>query len=99
VVDAADTVIWLDLPMRVWLPRLLRRTIARAVRREELWNGNRESLRMAFLSRESVVYYALRNHRDRRDRYPVELARFPLVRLRTPTEVERFLHHARPTAG
>ena len=26
VLEAADTVVWLDLPMRVWLPRLLRRT-------------------------------------------------------------------------
>ena len=28
VLDAADTVVWLDLPIRVWLPRLLRRTAA-----------------------------------------------------------------------
>ena len=26
VIDAADTVVWLDLPPRVWLPRLIRRT-------------------------------------------------------------------------
>ena len=29
VLDAADTVVWLDLPMRVWMPRLLRRTVRR----------------------------------------------------------------------
>jgi adenylate kinase family enzyme len=28
VFDAADTIVWLDLPIRVWLPRLLRRTAA-----------------------------------------------------------------------
>ena len=40
VLEAADTVVWLDLPRRQWLPRLVRRTIARIVRREELWGGN-----------------------------------------------------------
>jgi adenylate kinase family enzyme len=35
VLEAADTVVWLDLPRRVWLPRLLRRTIVRIVEREE----------------------------------------------------------------
>ncbi len=26
VIDAADTIVWLDLPLRVWLPRPVRRT-------------------------------------------------------------------------
>ncbi len=97
VLEAADTVVWIDLPLHVWLPRLLRRTIRRAVTREELWNGNRESLRTSFLSRDSVVYDALRRCRDRRARYPVELARFPVVRLRTRADVDAFLTAARPT--
>src|SRR5438093_4756794 len=29
VFDGSDLVIWLDLPIRVWLPRLLRRTVQR----------------------------------------------------------------------
>jgi hypothetical protein len=33
VLDAADTVVWLDLPMRVWAWRLLRRTSRRLVGR------------------------------------------------------------------
>ena len=91
VPEAADTVVWIDLPVRVWLPRLVRRTLRRAVRREELWNGNRETLRSALLSADSLILYALRNYRGRRARYPVELARFPLVRLRTQAEVDAFL--------
>jgi adenylate kinase family enzyme len=91
VLERAQLVVWLDLPTRVWLPRLLRRTLRRIVRREELWNGNRETLRNAFFSRESLLLFALRNQAPRRRRYPVELARFPLVRLRTPPEVERWL--------
>lgn len=48
VLHRADVVVWLDLPLRIWLPRLLRRTVRRIVRREELWNGNRETWRGAF---------------------------------------------------
>ncbi len=41
VLRAADVVVWLDLPMRVWLPRLVRRTLRRIRGRERLWNENR----------------------------------------------------------
>jgi hypothetical protein len=80
----------------VWLPRLLRRTVVRIVRREELWNGNRERLRDALHPHNSVVAYALRGYRERRRRYATDLVRFPLVRLRTTGEVERFLRDVRP---
>ena len=36
VLDSADTVVWLDQPIRVWLPRLLRRTSADPRRRAAL---------------------------------------------------------------
>jgi adenylate kinase family enzyme len=94
VVGKADTVVWLDLPMRVWLPRLLRRTVRRVVSREELWNGNRETFRNSFLSRESVIYFALRNNWRRRRLYPSRLAPYTLVRLRTNADVARFLEEA-----
>jgi adenylate kinase family enzyme len=48
VLDAADTIVWLDLPLHVWLPRLLRRTARRLSGREALWNDNRETLWGAF---------------------------------------------------
>jgi len=94
VLECADTVVWLDLPRRVWLPRLLRRTLRRIVTREELWNGNRESLRTALSPRSSVVAHALRNESSRRRRYPRELARFRVARLRSPREVDAFLRSA-----
>jgi adenylate kinase family enzyme len=94
VLRSADTVVWLDLPLRVWLPRLLRRTYRRRRGKEELWNDNRESLRDAFWGRESLFGYALRMHFDRRRRYPGELAGYSVVRLRSPRDVERFLDGA-----
>jgi adenylate kinase family enzyme len=91
VLARADLVVWLDLPPSVWLPRLVRRTVRRAVTGEELWNGNRESLRAAVWGKDSLFGYALRTHRRRREDLGRMLARYPHVRLASPREVERFL--------
>jgi adenylate kinase family enzyme len=98
VLEAADLVVWLDLPIRVWLPRLARRTWRRIRRREELWNGNRESVRSAVWGRDSLFAYALGSHFRRRRRWPGELAARPVVRLHTASEVDGFLA-GRPVAG
>jgi adenylate kinase family enzyme len=95
VLEAADVVVWLDLPLRVWLPRLVRRTWRRVRGREEISNGNRESLASALWGRDSLFVWALRTHVGRRREWPRALARLPVVRLRTPGEVERFLAAAR----
>lgn len=42
--NRADTVVWLDLPRRTVMRRVIVRTVRRAVTREVLWNGNREPL-------------------------------------------------------
>jgi adenylate kinase family enzyme len=92
----ATTVIWLDLsfPRVAW--RALARTVRRAVRGEELYAGNRESLRTAFLSRESIIWWAVSTFHGRRRRYAVLFAAPPfpqltLIRLRRPGEAEAFL--------
>lgn len=99
VLDAADTVVWLDLPLRVWLPRLVRRTIRRWRRREELWNGNREHLWGAFWGRDALVPYALRSHFRRRREYPAELAGYRVVRLRSQAQVDAFIGVVRGSAA
>ena len=99
VPEAAELVVWLDLPVHVWFPRLLKRTARRLVRKEELWNGNRERMRDVLHPTNSVVVYALRNYRTTRRALGRELARFPVARLRTPAEVERFLNDASARAS
>jgi adenylate kinase family enzyme len=96
ILRSADLVVWLDLPMRVWLPRLLRRTASRIVRREVLWNGNRETVRNALFARDSVIWWAFRMQRLRRRTYPSLLAPYPVARLRSTAAVEEFLRSAEP---
>ena len=91
LLDAADTVVWLDLPLYVWLPRLLRRTGRRLTGRERIWNDNRETLRGAFWGRKSLFGYALESHFRRRRSWPAELAGRRVVHLRSTREVERWL--------
>ena len=96
VIEGADLVVWLDLPIRVWMPRLVRRTWRRMRGREQLWNDNRESLRAVVWGRESLFGWAISSHFRRRREWPEELRGFPVVRLRTPAEFERFLDDAKP---
>jgi adenylate kinase family enzyme len=91
LLERADTVVWLDLPIHVWLPRLTRRTFRRIRGHEEIWNGNRESLRTAVWGRDSLIVWALRSHVRRRREWPAELARWNVVRLRRPDDVEQFV--------
>jgi adenylate kinase family enzyme len=85
----ADAVVWLDYALPVIMGRLLRRTIRRTVTRQVLWNGNREGVRDALLSRDSILLWALRTYQRRRREYPVLFARpeyvhLTVVRLRSP---------------
>lgn len=90
VLDSADLIVWLDLPIRVWLPRLTRRTWRRWRRGEVLWNGNRESLRDAIGGWDSLLIFAMRTHVHRRRRWPVALAGRNVVRLRSTEAVQAF---------
>ena len=93
----ADTIVWLDLPLAIVLARLVRRTLRRIRRREQLWNGNVERWGALF-GRESLLVWALKSHGKHRARYPTLLdatgtAHATTVRLRSPRAVERWLAH------
>lgn len=92
----ADRLVWLDYPIWRVYSRLFVRTTSRTVRRTELWSGNRESLRTAFLSRDSLFVWALKTHwRHRREWTEIlarpEYARVQVVRLRSPADTRRFV--------
>jgi len=89
----ADTVVWLDLPLRTVLRRYATRTVRRITMGEELWSGNRERLRF-LLGRDSLLWWILSTYRRRRREYPERLAAHPeitAVRLRSPREARAWL--------
>ena len=91
VLERADLVVWLDPPLWTILGRLSTRTLRRIRSGEELWGGNRETWRGAFLSRNSLFLWALKTHRPRRQRYEQRLARFEVVRLGSAAETQAWL--------
>jgi adenylate kinase family enzyme len=92
-----DTVIWLDLPLVFALGRLVRRSLRRILTRQELWNGNHESLRASFLAADSLFRYNLRHQRVNRKQLEAFLSGddFELVRLRSPRQARDWLLGAR----
>src|SRR3954454_19075401 len=71
VVNEAEIIVWLDLPLLVKLRRLWSRTMYRIREQPELWNGNREAWRGAFTGRDSIFLYMLHGHVRHRREWPV----------------------------
>ncbi|MCH2179339.1 MAG: hypothetical protein MK106_11100 [Mariniblastus sp.] len=95
-------VVWLDLSFYRTLCRVTGRCVKRSLKKTEIWpeTGNRETLGKAFLSRESVILWAITSYWRNRRRYARvinarEYASIWFVRLRSPVEVDTFLFHAR----
>lgn len=92
VLTASDTIVWLDPPLPVVYARLWRRTLYRVVHRVELWNGNRETWRDQFASRQSLLIWTVRAHIRHRRTWPTKFANDPrVVRLRTSKDARRWL--------
>ena len=91
LVDQADTIVWLDLPLSVCLRRMWHRTTGRIRDGTELWGtGNRETWANYVLKPNGLLFYTLRTHRRRGREYSA-LAPEKLVRLRTAADVEAWL--------
>jgi len=97
VLGAADTIVWLDLPLRLKLGRLWRRTSYRLRNDVELWNGNRENWRNALWGRDSLFGWMLRTHFRQRREWPRRFGGDPrFVRLRSDAEARSWLERQKP---
>jgi len=97
IVDRADLLVWLDLPVPLVMWRLLRRTHVRNRDRTVLWNGNvepgwRESSRY-------LIWPALRRAFDNRRTFPAAYADVPVRRLRSDVDVRAFVQSIQATAS
>ena len=91
----ATTVIWLNYSFPVVMYRALSRTLRRALSKEVLYSGNRESLRKAFFTRDSILLWVLKTHHRRRREYSRLLLDgrrdLNVVVLTSPKQANRFL--------
>jgi adenylate kinase family enzyme len=96
----ADIVIWLDYSRAVVIWRVFKRSILRALKRELLWSGNRETLRKTFFSKESIILWAWNTY-DLRKRQYQEYINLPehknikVLRFETPQETQKFVDSIR----
>ncbi len=100
----ADTVVWLDLPRRTVMRRIIQRSFRRVAGRVELWNGNRERWRnlLALDKEESVISWAWQTHAANRAKFETAMAdpangHLRFVRLTSPAAVRRFLRAVSPS--
>jgi adenylate kinase family enzyme len=99
--NRADTVVWLDYAFALTFARLLRRTLARVRSGEELWSGNRERFAEQFLSRDSILLWAIKTHPKYRASFPAlfatdQYSHLQVVRLRSPRAAETWLGRVNP---
>lgn len=94
----ADTVVWLDLPRSTVTRQVTQRTLRRLVRREVLWNGNRERWSSLFRRdpERSIIRWAWTTHAQVAARYEALMddqrhRHLEFVRLRSRREVEEWL--------
>jgi adenylate kinase family enzyme len=93
VLPRVELIVALDYPRWLSLGRLLRRTLARAIDKRHICNGNQESFRLAF-SRDSIVLWHFKSFRRKRQRIRGWAAESPgpeVLVLRSPRAAERWL--------
>ena len=98
----ADTVIWLDYPFFLIFYRLLGRTIQRALTKQEVFEGCRESFRSQFLSRDSLMLWFFKTYGRRKRTYQTifEENQYPHLKIfvfEHPREAEFFLESLKNT--
>jgi adenylate kinase family enzyme len=94
----AEAVIWLDYPFPVVLWRLTKRTIKRAIKQEELWNGNRERFwwHLKIWSDESLFHWLFKTYWRRKQEYPQlfalpEYSHLHIIHFKTTGETQTWL--------
>lgn len=97
----ADTFIWLDLPRRTTMSRVVRRTLRRVFTREELWGEVKEPFTNLY-SRdpyENIIVWTWTRHGHTREKFETAMTHgswdhAAVIHLQSPSEVKRFLETA-----
>jgi adenylate kinase family enzyme len=97
--ERADTVVWLDFPRRVVMKQIIFRSMRRFFFRQELWNGNRETLRnlLSWDPQKSVIRWAWTQPSEYRSRYinamtSSEFSHINFIRLQSHVQLRTWLN-------
>ena len=96
--ERADLLVWLDLSRPTVMRQVVRRTIRRSLRKEQLWNGNYEPpLRTVFTNPDHIIRWAWKTHHENADRVAAlndQRPELPIVHLPSHTAARRWLDGA-----
>ena len=100
ILKDADTIIWFDYSRFVVWKRALTRTLKRALFREPCCNGNYESFKLSFFSKDSILLWVYQDYPRKKKRYEemVNSKHFKsktYKRIRHPREAVSFLNSVR----
>jgi adenylate kinase family enzyme len=104
ILSRATMLIWLNVSFPVAFWRAFSRTVRRVVTGQELWHGNRETFRNAFLSKDGIPAWVIRTYARHRRRYGelfagLDRPDLELVELRTSRDVDAFLKKLEESAN
>lgn len=85
--ERVDRYVWIDLPFRTSFARLCNRTWRRCREGTSICNGNHETLAKAFLDKDSILLWAITQHRRQRAKAAATAAAHPTWHLRSPRDV------------
>ena len=97
VLNEADTIIWLDYSKSVVWRQALTRTMKRAFFKEPCCNGNIESLKISFFSKNSILLWVYKDYPRKKKRYEALLKEGAFknknfIRIDNPKAAEEFIH-------
>lgn len=92
----ATYVVWLNYGRLTVFSRLLWRTLGRGLTRKQLSHGNRESLRMAFFSKDSILLWALSTYEKNQSKFAAlrdhgEFSHLQWIEITEPSQALQFL--------
>tara|TARA_B100000686_G_C16645615_1_gene892622 strand:+ start:536 stop:1090 length:555 start_codon:yes stop_codon:yes gene_type:complete len=93
--ERVQMVVYIDLPFHIVLYRIIKRSLLRGIRNEELWHGNKETVWKHLFTRDSMILWTIRTFHKNRKKYTEffgkeEYSHIKFIRLCTKKEVENF---------
>lgn len=93
-----EVVIWIDMPFATTTYQVTKRALQRSLSRAELWpgTGNRESLKKAFFSRDSIIWWSVSHYFPVKRKYEAvmnstEYPNLAFLRLSSPKQIARLV--------